>query len=174
MVLGISVSALNAAMCDSEQDLVERAKRDGEAFAALYRAHRQAIARYIYRRVGDVHATEDLVADVFMIALQSLPRFRSRGVPIRAWFYRIATNRVNRWARRERGRVLKQLDAEPADPKSGSSQTRLRRTSGARNAFFPPTASNGSAPTRRRSSWLRTKASRSKAPASTDRSIWTL
>ena len=58
-----------------------------------------AIARYVYRRVGDGHVTEDLVADVFVSAMQAFARYRHNGVPLRAWLYRIATNRVNRWAR---------------------------------------------------------------------------
>ena len=87
-----------------ERDLIEKAKRDPEAFAVLYRTHFDAVAGYIHRRVGDAHATDDLVADVFLTAMRSLPRFRYRGIPIRAWFYRLATNSVNRWARRQRYR----------------------------------------------------------------------
>lgn len=93
----------------SERDLVERAKRDPQAFAAIYRAHYAPIAGYIYRRVGDVHATDDLVAEVFLTAMRSLRGYRYRGVPIRAWLYRIATNTVNRQARRLRRRPVEHL-----------------------------------------------------------------
>jgi RNA polymerase sigma factor (sigma-70 family) len=34
-------------------------------------------------------------------------------VPVLAWLYRIASNRVNRWARRERKRAARQLVTEP-------------------------------------------------------------
>ncbi len=85
---------------ESEADLVERARRRPEAFAALYRLHYPAIARYIRRRVGDEHIASDLVAETFMTALEHLPRYRYRGVPFRAWLYRLATSRVNRWSRR--------------------------------------------------------------------------
>jgi RNA polymerase sigma-70 factor (ECF subfamily) len=56
--------------------------------------------------------TEDLAAEVFVTALQALPRYRCRGIPVRAWFYRIASNAVNRWVRHHR-RAL-QLDNDPA------------------------------------------------------------
>ena len=115
MTIGIRAMAADmAAGLDAERELVERAKRDREAFAQLYRSHCQPIARYIYRRVGDAHLTEDLTADVFTVALRMLPRFRHRGVPVRAWLYRIAGNRVNRWARRERRHALQRLQADPA------------------------------------------------------------
>jgi len=100
---------------DGERELVERAKHDREAFATLYRRHYQPIGRYIFRRVGDRHLTDDLLADVFMIALRNLYRYRYRGLPFRSWLYRIATNRVNRWARRARKRMVRQLDTPLAD-----------------------------------------------------------
>ncbi len=109
----------------SERDLIQRARRDPEAFAELYRSNYDLIAGYIRRRVGDVHAADDLVADVFLTAMRSLPRFRYRGIPIRAWLYRIATNLVNRWAkRRHRGHAMfvefsATRNVESSDPADG-------------------------------------------------------
>ncbi|MGE3182714.1 MAG: RNA polymerase sigma factor [Phycisphaerae bacterium] len=97
---------------DYEAMLVARAQRDRNAFGDLYRLHHTVIARYIHRRVGDTHLTEDLVADVFVIAMESIRRYRNRGVPFRAWLYRVASNRVNRWARRERKKLLVGAEAE--------------------------------------------------------------
>jgi RNA polymerase sigma-70 factor (ECF subfamily) len=104
----------DVAVPDGERELIENAKRNRQAFAALYRRHYQTIARYVYRRVGDAHVTDDLVADVFMIALQTLPRYRHRGLPFRSWLYRIATNCVNKWARRRRKHVVRQIDEQLA------------------------------------------------------------
>lgn len=104
----------------AEQVLVERAKRDRSAFASLYRLHYRAVAAHIYRRTGNQHVTEDLVADVFLTVLRTLPRYRYRGVPLRHWLLRIATNTVNRWARRRRRTTSDALDAaqvvEQRDP----------------------------------------------------------
>lgn len=83
-----------------EAALVARARTDADAFAALYRRHCPAIARYVRRRVGDEHAAADLVAETFLAALEGLARYRWRGLPFRAWLYRLASTRVNRWARR--------------------------------------------------------------------------
>ena len=94
-----------------ERELIERAKRDRDAFAELYRRHHPMLLTHVYRRTGDVHATEDIVADVFLTALRTLPRYRYRGVPVRFWLLRIATNAVNRWARRSRRRAAAALEA---------------------------------------------------------------
>lgn len=88
-----------------EVELIERAKRDRSAFAILYRRHYAMVAGYIYRRIGDSHIAEDLAADVFMAAMRHLPKYRHRGAPLKAWLYRIATNIVNRWIRRQRRRL---------------------------------------------------------------------
>jgi RNA polymerase sigma-70 factor (ECF subfamily) len=77
--------------------------------AALYREHYGPVAGYVYRRVGDVHVAEDLVAEVFLTVVRSLRRYQHRGVPFRAWLYRIATNTVNRWARRRRRQAVHEL-----------------------------------------------------------------
>lgn len=102
MELQVALCQADLAVSDADAELIERAKRDREAFALLYRSHYALVARYIHRRVGDPHVTEDLVADTFMTALRCIPNYRHRGVPLRAWLYRIATTSVNRWVRRQR------------------------------------------------------------------------
>ncbi len=91
---------------ESEPMLIQQAKRDPKAFALIYERHYAPIAGYVFRRVGDVHATEDIVGDVFLAAMRTLGRFRYRGVPIRAWLYRLASNAVNQWAKHQRRRFL--------------------------------------------------------------------
>lgn len=82
--------------------MIDRAQRDPRAFAMIYREHYDAMAGYVFRRLGDVHGTEDVVADLFMTAMRSLPRYRYRGIPLRAWLYAIATRACNQWVRRRR------------------------------------------------------------------------
>jgi len=110
--LQISLPSAEWTTTGADDNLVDRARSDREAFALLYRRHYDAIAGYVYRRVGDRHVTEDLVADVFLAMVRWLPRYRRRGVPFRAWLYRIATNTVNRWARTQRKRAMKSVDVE--------------------------------------------------------------
>ena len=99
---------------EQERDLIEHAKRSPEGFGLLYQRFCPMLLDYVYRRTGDVHATEDLVADVFVIVMRSLPGYRYRGIPLRSWLLRIATNTVNRWARGQRRRACASLDGEHA------------------------------------------------------------
>ena len=105
-------SAEWTAAASADKGLIERAKRDPKAFAVLYRQHYDAIAGHVFRRTGNTHATEDIVAEVFLAAMHAIARFRYRGIPFRAWLFRIATNKVNRWARRERRRAVAEIDSE--------------------------------------------------------------
>ena len=90
-----------------EGELIERAKSDPRAFGTLYRRHYPAVVGYLYRRVGDEHAAEDLAAEAFLSAMRALPRYRVTGVPFRAWLMRIATNAANRWAKKEHNRLAR-------------------------------------------------------------------
>ncbi|HEV3343307.1 MAG TPA: RNA polymerase sigma factor [Pirellulales bacterium] len=94
---------------DGEAELVERAKRDPDAMAQLYREHYPPIARYVLRRVGNASEADDVVAEVFLMMVRSLPRYRQQGAPFRAWLYRLATDQIGRWARRRRRQLQKRL-----------------------------------------------------------------
>lgn len=121
MQLPMPIGLANLALPQDERELVERAKRDRDAFAALYRRHHAMVAGYLYRRTGDRHLTEDLVADVFLTALRCLPRYRHRGLPIQAWLYRIACNTANRWSRRERKRIAARFDELGSESQAAAS-----------------------------------------------------
>ena len=105
---------------DDERRLVEQARRDSRAFSALYRRHYLALCTYVFRRTGDQDVTEDLVSDVFLTALRTLPRYRYRGIPVRYWLLRIATNAVNRWARRQRRQATVKLEVEQVVDSTGT------------------------------------------------------
>lgn len=83
---------------NSEDDLIEQAKHNPEAFGVLYRMHYTAIAGYLLRRVGDESDAEDLAAETFIAAFRAIGRYRNTGAPFRAWLYRIASNKANRWS----------------------------------------------------------------------------
>lgn len=100
-----------------EAALVEQARRDPQAFALLYRRHYQAVAGYLYRRTGDLHASEDLAAETFIAAFQAMPRHRNTGAPFVHWLLRIATNKATNWSKRRRSHPgLPPLEGAPSAP----------------------------------------------------------
>ncbi|MEO8610513.1 MAG: sigma-70 family RNA polymerase sigma factor [Chloroflexota bacterium] len=112
-----------------EQRLLQRAQKgNAEAFAQLYRANVQAIYRYIYHRVNDVHLAEDLTGDVFTRALKSMATYRDQGKPFVAWLYRIAHARVVDYYRMTNRRpVESDVEAEPIPVNANMDEGILRR-----------------------------------------------
>ena len=70
---------------------IEAAQRDPARFGELYEENFYRVYAYVARRVGDRHQAEDLTADVFREALQSIGKFQWRGVPFVAWLLGIAS-----------------------------------------------------------------------------------
>jgi RNA polymerase sigma-70 factor, ECF subfamily len=99
----VARSASPLAETETEEQLIERAKQDPDAFAVLYERYVDRIYAYVYYRTGDAREAEDLTARVFYRALAHIPEFNQRGAPFAAWLYRIAHNLIANW-RRDRGR----------------------------------------------------------------------
>lgn len=76
-----------------EASLVNAARSDPTVFNQLYLAYIRPIYRYIYSKVGEVRQAEDLTAQVFLAALESLPRYRHDG-HFAAWLFSIARHKV--------------------------------------------------------------------------------
>jgi RNA polymerase sigma-70 factor, ECF subfamily len=112
-----------------EGRLLRRAQQgNADAFAQLYRANVQAIYRYIYHRVNDVHLAEDLTGDVFTRALKSMATYRDQGKPFVAWLYRIAHARVVDFYRMsDRRPPESDVEAEPIAVITDMDQALLRR-----------------------------------------------
>jgi RNA polymerase sigma-70 factor (ECF subfamily) len=68
------------------------ARRDRQAFAALYDRYLDPIYRYCHVRLGTREAAEDATSLVFAKAMDGLPGFR--GGSFRSWIFAIAHNVV--------------------------------------------------------------------------------
>ena len=74
--------------------VVRSQKGDANAFGQLYDRFQPEIVRYLTYRVGDPDTAEDLAQQVFLKAWQAIPRYEDRGVPFKAWLYRMAHNQM--------------------------------------------------------------------------------
>lgn len=95
---------------ESEDRLVEQAKTDPEAFGKLYELYVDKIYNYVYYRIGNYQDAEDLTAKVFHRALNHIPNYNNRGIPVAAWLYRIAHNLVANWHRDNKRRQVVALE----------------------------------------------------------------
>ncbi|MCX7682302.1 MAG: sigma-70 family RNA polymerase sigma factor [Anaerolineae bacterium] len=86
-------------MEESDALLVERAKRDPEAFGILYERYVNQIYNYLYYRVGNHHDAEDLTARTFFQALKHIGRYEERGLSFGIYLHRIAHNLASNWHR---------------------------------------------------------------------------
>ena len=78
-----------------EQSLVRRAQQlDQAALTQIYEENFDRIYRYIALKIGDRTEAEDLTQQVFLNALQSISSYKSKGLPLSSWLYRIAHNQI--------------------------------------------------------------------------------
>jgi RNA polymerase sigma-70 factor (TIGR02960 family) len=66
---------------------------DEDAFRALTDPHRRELQLHLYRIVGSAQDAEDLLQETLLAAWRGLDGFEGRA-SVRAWLYRIATNRA--------------------------------------------------------------------------------
>lgn len=86
---------------------------DSDAFAELTDPYRLELRLHCYRILGSFHDAEDLLQETLLSAWQALDRFDGRS--LRAWLFRIATNRCLNYLR-DTSRRLR--DAKVVDPGS--------------------------------------------------------
>jgi RNA polymerase sigma-70 factor (ECF subfamily) len=76
----------------TEQTLARARAGDEDAFRGLTDPYRRELQLHIYRIVGSVQDAEDLLQETLLAAWRGLGQFEGRA-SVRAWLYRIATNR---------------------------------------------------------------------------------
>jgi RNA polymerase sigma-70 factor (TIGR02960 family) len=76
----------------TEQTLGRARAGDEDAFRELTDPYRRELQLHVYRIVGSVQDAEDLLQETLLAAWRGLEQFEGRA-SVRAWLYRIATNR---------------------------------------------------------------------------------
>jgi RNA polymerase sigma-70 factor, ECF subfamily len=96
------------------QTLAQARAGDEDAFRELTDPYRRELQQHVYRIVGSAQDAEDLLQETLLAAWRGLERFEER-TSLRAWLYRIATNRALDALRASRRRPegLQRLTAMP-------------------------------------------------------------
>jgi RNA polymerase sigma-70 factor (ECF subfamily) len=89
----------------ADKDILDAIRKDPAAFKQLFHLYYKPIFGYIFRRVGDFEDTADIASESFVKASRQISKFEYRGISIKAWLYRIATNEVNLHFRHQRKRA---------------------------------------------------------------------
>ena len=76
----------------TEQTLARARDGDENAFRELTDPYRRELQLHVYRIVGSAQDAEDLLQETLLAAWRGLEQFQGRA-SVRAWLYRIATNR---------------------------------------------------------------------------------
>ena len=99
-----------------EAALAQARAGDEDAFRELTDPYRSELQVHCYRILGSVQDAEDLVQETLLAAWRGLEAFEGRS-SVRAWLYRIATNRCLN-ALRDRARRPREVQAmaEPPEP----------------------------------------------------------
>ncbi len=74
-----------------ETTVVRARAGDADAFQELVEAHRHELLVHCYRILGSLQDAEDVLQEALLSAWRAIDRFDGRS--LRAWLYRIATNR---------------------------------------------------------------------------------
>ena len=94
--------------------LIVAARRNPAAFAALYDRYVQSVYRYLYGRVGSAQEAEELTAQTFLAAIESLPRYDHRGY-FSAWLFSIARRKAADFFRRRQPMPLEEAEDFASD-----------------------------------------------------------
>ncbi len=92
-LLGVLPNGQAARSTPDDMELARRAAQDPQAFSELYHRYLAPVYRYHLARTGHVQEAEDLTAQTFLTALESIASFRGQG-SFKAWLFGIASHKL--------------------------------------------------------------------------------
>ncbi len=98
----------------TESELLNKIKDNPAEFSEVFKIYYKPIFSYIFRRTGNFDDTADIAADTFFKAFTHIRNFTYKGISIKIWLYRIATNEVNQFSRykQKRSSFFEKVDLE--------------------------------------------------------------
>jgi RNA polymerase sigma-70 factor (ECF subfamily) len=78
---------------DEEERLFQEIQLNPEVFTILYRRYLPRVYRYLYFRTGNSDDAQELTSQVFLAALEGIPRYKHRGL-FSTWLFSIARRKA--------------------------------------------------------------------------------
>ncbi|RED92225.1 RNA polymerase sigma factor [Marinoscillum furvescens] len=94
----------------TDQELIERSKKDHRAFEGLYERYFEQIYRFVIKRVNEPTVSADIAQQVFFNALTRLSSYREMGHPYSSYLHRIAINLCNEYFRKSKNQRFVLMD----------------------------------------------------------------
>lgn len=91
---------------EEEKLLLLQIKSEPELFGKIFDAYYKPIFNYILHRVANYDISRDLAADTFLKAYLHINSFKWKDISVLSWLYRIATNEVNYFHRKNKAAKL--------------------------------------------------------------------
>ncbi len=89
-----------------EKELVKRAQKEPEAFSELYDQNYSKIFGYTLKRTANIETAQDITSETFLKALKNIKKFKWKGVSFSCWLYRIASNEIANYFRKNKYRAI--------------------------------------------------------------------
>lgn len=90
----------------TEKELIRRAKTDPSAFSLLYEENYQKIFSYSLKRAANIDIAKDITSETFLKALKHIGSFRWKNISFSSWLYRIASNEVVNYYRKNKYKAV--------------------------------------------------------------------
>ncbi|UKN01699.1 sigma-70 family RNA polymerase sigma factor [Paracrocinitomix mangrovi] len=94
----------------TDKELVAVAKENPDAFGGLYERYFEPLFYFIFKRVQDEAAAGDICQKAMMKAMFNIGKFEDRGIGVKYWLYRIASNETNLYFREQKKIVTVEVE----------------------------------------------------------------
>ncbi len=85
-----------------EQLLLEKIQKNPKVFGVLFDQYYNKIFGYSLRRTTNYDLAKDITAETFFKAFFKIKEFKWRGISISSWLFKIATNEINYFYRKQK------------------------------------------------------------------------
>lgn len=93
-----------------EAALIDLCRKDIRHFEPLYIHYYKPIYRFVANRVASMDDVSDITSQTFVKAMSNIGKYKAKGYAFSAWLYRIASNEVTDYYRRNSRRYFVNIE----------------------------------------------------------------